>query len=233
MPTMGIHLRLIAVGAAAGALALGSVATASAAPTDTLLGGVTNTLGNVLGTVVPAVTSPVVGEGGLLDDTAVVAKANVDVPNIAHVNTNTAAVIDDGKIVAATDTHANVANLVKADVDGVAVVNTNKPSVFVFVPVVHANVAGVKVDAFVGPTTVNLKKLTVSAPLIAARVKAGDIKVDAKAAAFANLRKGKVFVAANAKVKINHHTVLKAKAKVKIKLHHNIKIKAYLKGFVH
>jgi hypothetical protein len=224
---------LLAVGAAAGALALGSVATASASTTDPLLGGVTNTLGNVLGTVVPAVTAPVVGENGLLDDTVVVAKANVDVPNVAHVDTNTAAVIDDGKIIAATDTHANVANLVKADVDGVAVVNTNKPSVFVYVPEVHANVAGVKVDAFVAPTTVNLKKLTVSAPLIAARVKAGDIKVDAKAAAFANLRKGKVFVAAKAKVKINHHTVLKAKAKVKVKLHHNIKIKAYLKGFVH
>jgi hypothetical protein len=39
-----------------------------------------------------------------------------------------------------------VANLVKADVDGVAVVNTSKPSVFVYVPEVHANAAGVKVD---------------------------------------------------------------------------------------
>jgi phosphohistidine swiveling domain-containing protein len=53
---------------------------------------------------VPAVTAPIVGENGLLDDTAVVAKASIDVPNVAHVDTNTAAVIDDGKIVAATDT---------------------------------------------------------------------------------------------------------------------------------
>jgi hypothetical protein len=226
------NLRLLAVGAAASALALGSVGTASAALLpDTLLGGLTNTVGNVVGTVVPAVTAPIVGQGGLLDNTVVVARANVDVPNVAHVDTDTAVVINDGKIVAATDTHANVLNVVKADVTGVAVVDTQRPSVFVFVPEAHANVAGITVDAFVAPTTVDLRKLTVKAPLIAARVQAGDIKVKAKASAFVNLRKGKVFVKAKAKAKIGH-TTIKARAKVKVKLHHGLKAKAFIRATV-
>jgi hypothetical protein len=221
---------LLAVGAAAGALALGSVGTASAELLPTGLLGVTDTVGSVLGTVVPAVTAPVVGEGGLLDDTAIAANAKVDVPNVAHVKTDTVVAIDDGLVVAATDTHANVANVVKADVVGVAVVDTQRPSVFVFVPKAHANVAGITVDAFVAPTFVDLRKLTVKAPLIAARVQAGDIKVKARASAYANLRKGKVLVKAKAKAKIGRHTTIKAKAKVKVRIRHHVKAKVFVRA---
>jgi hypothetical protein len=228
-------LRYLAAGAAAGALALGSVGSAAAIVNPgSLLTGLTTTAGNAVGTVVPAATAPLVGQGGLLDNTNINADARIVVPKVAVVDTETNVAIDDGVITAKTDTYANVANVVVVDIDdAVVVVDTTRPSVFVSVPAAHVNVAGITADAHVAPTTVDLRTLTVDAPKIIAKVQAGDIKVKAKAKVYANLTSGKIKVKAKAKVKVGNHTVLKARAKVKAKLHANLKTKVKLRVIAH
>jgi hypothetical protein len=215
------NLRYLAAGAAAGALALGSVGSAAALVSPgPLVGDLAGTVGGVLGTVVPAATAPIVGQGGLLDDTTIVANANVNVPNVAQVNTANTVTIDDGVVVADTDTHANVANVVRADVVATATVDTNRPSITVVAPVVHADVAGIRVNAVVAPTTVDLGDMTVDAPFIGAPVVAGDIKAKVKAKVHADLVAGKIKAKVKAKAKIGSTKIkLKAKAKVKLRPH--------------
>jgi hypothetical protein len=219
-------LRYLAAGAAAGALALGSVGAASAQVGTALLGNVAETVGGVIG------TAPLVGEGGLLDDTVIVAKADVNVPNVAHVRTADAVVIDDGEILVATKTHANVADVVKADVKALAVVDTQDSAVGVIVFPSHVEAAGVAVDATVAPATVDLRHLTIHVPFAAARLKVGDlVKAKVKASAFVDLPKGKIKVKAKVRARVAHLKI-RARAHAKVKLHRHVKVKIGARAIV-